>query len=64
VNTITDAVNRTTELDPFLQIAKWIAHSQNPFTNFYEVFHLGMKLEGEDSDDDEDIEEDADEDMP
>lgn len=37
---------RTSPLDPFLKLARWIARSEDPFSNFYLVFHAGMKAEG------------------
>jgi hypothetical protein len=37
---------RTSPLDPYLKVSRWIARSEDPFTNFYSVFHAGMKEEG------------------
>ena len=54
----------TTELDPYLQIARWIGRSQNPFTNFYQVMHTGMKMEGYEDEDDNVNEDEDDEDDP
>jgi hypothetical protein len=33
-------------LDPYLKVSRWIARSEDPFTNFYAVLYEGMKMEG------------------
>jgi hypothetical protein len=46
---------RTSPLDPFLKAARWIGRSQDPFTNFYAIFHAMLKddEEGDDPEDEE-----------
>jgi hypothetical protein len=44
---------RSSPLDPYLKASRWIARSEDPFTNFYSVFHAGMKEEGFEEDEDE-----------
>ena len=33
-------------LDPYLKLARWIGRSEDPFTNFFLIFHAGLKEEG------------------
>jgi hypothetical protein len=49
-------LTRSSPLDPYLKLARWIARSEDPFTNFYSIFDTGMREEGYDpgSDEEED----------
>jgi hypothetical protein len=38
---------RTTPLDPFIKASRWIARSQDPFTNFYSIFHFMLSEDDE-----------------
>jgi hypothetical protein len=51
---ISTILYRASPLDPFLKAAWWIGRSQDPFTNFYAVFHVSMRQDDDDDDDDND----------
>lgn len=47
---------RTTPLDPFIKVARWIGRSQDPFTNFYSIIYTTLNEDEESHSSDSEVE--------
>jgi hypothetical protein len=46
---ITTLSTRSSKLDPYVKLARWIARSQDPFVYFFLVFEAGNPADGDDA---------------
>jgi hypothetical protein len=61
---ITDRVfDRSSHLDPYIKLARWLARSHDPFTHFLSVLRVGIQSNHQALESDEDEVEERDDDM-